>query len=245
MVESAIVSTITIPVAADRPPRKTASASSGRPSAIGNARTNVSASTVAAGKVQQSAERDRQHEQVDREHVQREQPARLGDVPLVDVLDDGDLELPRQAQDRERRQHEQPGPARVAPGRSVERREQVREARIRRDAGEQVAETAVEPERDEQPDGEEGDELDDRLERDRRDHPLVALGGVEMTRAEQDRERRERERGVERGVGEQRYRCRRARTSRPRARWRAAGSFRTPPSAAARCRGRCRPPRSR
>ena len=121
---------------------------------------------------------------------------------LVDVLDDGHLELPRQAQDRERREHEQPHPARVAPGRSVERREQARELRIGGDPREQVAETDVEAERDEQSDREEGDELDDRLERDRCDHPFVTLGGVEMARAEQDREHRERQRGVERGVGE-------------------------------------------
>ena len=50
IVDSATVSTITMPVAADRPPRNTASASSGRASAIGRARTNVSASTPPPGK---------------------------------------------------------------------------------------------------------------------------------------------------------------------------------------------------
>ena len=163
---------------------------------------------AAAREVQQPAERDRQHEQVDRQHVQGKQPARLGDVRLVDVLDDGHLELPRQAQDRERREHEQPRPARVAPGRPVEGRKQAGELRIRRNPGEQVAEPAIEPERDEQPDGEKGDELDDRLEGDRGDHPFVALRGVEMPGTEQDREHRERQRGIERGVGEQRHRHR-------------------------------------
>ncbi len=50
MVESAIVSTITMPVAADSPPMKTSSASSSCFSAIGSVSTNVSASTAPGAK---------------------------------------------------------------------------------------------------------------------------------------------------------------------------------------------------
>ena len=50
MVESAIVSTITIPVAADSPPMNTSSANSSCFSAIGSVSTKVSASTLPAGK---------------------------------------------------------------------------------------------------------------------------------------------------------------------------------------------------
>ena len=65
-------------------------------------------------------------------------------------------------------------------------------------------------------DREERDQLHDRLERDRRDEALVALGGVEMPRAEQDREDREQQRDPERRVGADRrglpqrppFRCR-------------------------------------
>ena len=50
IVESAIVSTMTMPVAADSPPMNTRSASSSLRSAIGNVSTNVSASTLPSGK---------------------------------------------------------------------------------------------------------------------------------------------------------------------------------------------------
>jgi len=50
MVESAMVSTMTMPVAADRPPMKANSASHGRCSAIGSVSTKVSASTVPPAK---------------------------------------------------------------------------------------------------------------------------------------------------------------------------------------------------
>ena len=50
MVESAMVSTITMPVAADRPPMNTSSASSSCFCAIGSVSTNVSASTLPLGK---------------------------------------------------------------------------------------------------------------------------------------------------------------------------------------------------
>ena len=50
MVESAIVSTITMPVAAERPPTKTKSASISQCLAIGSVSTKVSGSTVPSGK---------------------------------------------------------------------------------------------------------------------------------------------------------------------------------------------------
>ena len=49
-------------------------------------------------------------------------------------------------------------------------------------------------------DREEGEQLHQRLEGDRRHHALVALGGVEVARAEQDGERGEHHRDVERVV---------------------------------------------
>ena len=50
MVESAMVSTITIPVAAESPPMKTSSARASCFSAIGRVRTKVSASTLPPAK---------------------------------------------------------------------------------------------------------------------------------------------------------------------------------------------------
>ena len=50
MVESAIAATMTMPLAADRPPMKTKSASASWRSAMGRVSTKVSASTVPSGK---------------------------------------------------------------------------------------------------------------------------------------------------------------------------------------------------
>jgi hypothetical protein len=55
MVESAMVSTITMPVAADSPPMKTSSASQGCSKAIGRVSMKVSASTEPSGKVRRPA----------------------------------------------------------------------------------------------------------------------------------------------------------------------------------------------
>ena len=55
MVARAMVSTMTMPVAADRPPMKTNSASQGWPRAMGRVRTKVSASTPPAPKVRTPA----------------------------------------------------------------------------------------------------------------------------------------------------------------------------------------------
>ena len=100
MVLSATVSTMTMAVAAERPPRKVNSVSRCCCSTIGSSRTMKSVSTSPRGEAQQAGERDRQDEQVDHQEVEREQPDRLVQVVLVDVLDHRDLELARQEQDR-------------------------------------------------------------------------------------------------------------------------------------------------
>ena len=79
MVESAIVSTITMPVAAESPPTNTNSARTSCWWAIGSVSTKVSASTPRAEE-QQPAERDRQDEDVDQQQVEREEPDRLSQV---------------------------------------------------------------------------------------------------------------------------------------------------------------------
>ena len=83
MVESAMVSTITMPVAADRPPMKTSSASSLPASPPSAASARRCRHPRCRRKMQHAAEGDRQHEHVDRQHVEREQPDRLVQVLLV------------------------------------------------------------------------------------------------------------------------------------------------------------------
>ena len=58
----------------------------------------------------QPGKRDRQHEDIDRQQVEREQPDRLVEMPFVDVFDDRDLELARQEHDGEHRQEGERGP---------------------------------------------------------------------------------------------------------------------------------------
>ena len=82
MIASATHSTITIAVAADRPPMNTATVNSGEPPASGSASTNMSLSIAAHRKHDQPGERDRDDEQVDGDQVEREQPAR---APHLDV----------------------------------------------------------------------------------------------------------------------------------------------------------------
>ena len=117
MVANAIVSTMIIPVAAERPPMKTISASMGCCSFIGTASTKVSASTPPPGEQQQPGKCDGQHEYVDEQEVQREQPHRLPEVALVDVLHHQYLELTRQYDDGphgEQRQRDPTGVSRDA-----------------------------------------------------------------------------------------------------------------------------------
>ncbi len=123
IVLSATVSTITIAVAADSPPRKVNSVKRCCSSTSGSSSTMKSASTVARREAQQAGERDRQHEQVDHQQVEREQPDRLVEVVLVDVLDHRDLELAGQEQDRhagEAGQREPVGEAEAGAGEGQE-----------------------------------------------------------------------------------------------------------------------------
>jgi hypothetical protein len=132
-------------------------------------------------------------------------------VALVHVLHHRDLELARQQQDREHRQHRQPQQLAVA-GALLAGPQQLAGPRHGGRPLEQVAEAAEDPEGHEQADAQEGNELHDRLEGDRGDQALVSLAHVELPGAERDRERSEEQRDVERLVGEQRCRlelCRR------------------------------------
>ena len=96
---------------------------------------------------------------------------------LVDVLDHADLELARQEEDRQHRQKHERGPRAVSAGLAAEA-QQLLDVRQLRGTREQVGKAAVQAEGDEHADREEGEQLDDRLERDRRDHAFVALGRV-------------------------------------------------------------------
>ena len=122
-------------------------------------------------------------------------------MPLVDVLDHHHLELARQEDHRQHRQQRQREPLLVGeglcPAPGVSSAAQLGHGHGPR---EQVAQAVEQAPGDEHADRQEGQQLDHRLEGDRRDHAFVALGAVEVARAEHDREAGQRQREVQRAV---------------------------------------------
>ena len=151
---------------------------------------------------QQPGKRDRQHEDVDEQEVQREQPHRLPEVALVDVLHHQHLELTRQYDDGphgEQRQRDPTGVSRDA----VDGEESAQRAGgfgLR----ENLAEPAIETERHEQADSQKRDEFDDRLECDGGHHAFMLLARIDMARSEEDREERHDQGHVKPGVLQER-----------------------------------------
>ena len=160
---------------------------------------------AAGRKRQQAGHRDRHHEQIDEDEIDRKQPGGAADLGLAVVLDDGDVELPRQQHDREQRQHRHGGECRAGG----DARQHSRRLRLLQRAGEQRERPVEHHESHEDADREKGDELDDRFGRDRQHQPVLMLGGVDVAGAEQHRECRHRQRDEERDVAEQRLRARR------------------------------------
>ena len=114
------------------------------------------------------------------------------------VLDHRDLELTGQEQDRGHGQNRQRHPSAVAAG--ADAGQQLGDLGPFGGAREDVAEPVENAVRDGKPDRQERDQLDGRFESDRRDHALVLLGGVDVPRAVQDRERRHDQGDVKGGV---------------------------------------------
>ena len=147
---------------------------------------------------------DRQHENIDRQQVERKYPGRLAQMGRVGVFNHRHLELARQAEDGQRREKSERPEIRRACGRPEI--DEMRQRRRRRDAVEDVGKAVVEPVGDKSTNQQEGDQLDQRFERDRRHHAVVLLGRIDPTRAENHDEKAHDQRDVERGVGIQRYR---------------------------------------
>ena len=155
---------------------------------------------LTGAKDQHPGERDRYDEEVDHHEVKRKQPGGAPDLVFAVVLDHRDVELPRQQHDGEQRQqrHRGDGADRRLTG---EHRGSVG---LCERAGEQVGGPVEHPERHEHADADEGDELDDRLGRDRQHQALLVLGGVDVAGAEQHGEGRHRESDEQRNIGEHR-----------------------------------------
>ena len=117
----------------------------------------------------------------------------------VDVFHHRDLELARQQQRGEQREEHQGAPGAVGR-RRVGGGETARHFGHGRRPRENIADAVVHAPDHEDADGKKGDQLDHGLDRDRRDHAFVALGGVEVAGAEKDGEYGEDHRHIQRAV---------------------------------------------
>ena len=150
----------------------------------------------------QPCNRERDHEEVDQNEIEREEPRGRAHAALVVVLNDRDMELPRQENDGEGRQERSDAPdARIRP-----RLDDRGDPRIRLRRLGQVANAAVEPPHHECADRQKRNELDDQLDGDRKNEAVLVLLRIDAARAEGDGEGRERERGRERDRGRRRAR---------------------------------------
>ena len=197
MMASATLATITMAVAAERPPMKAISVIAELPAARGSSSTKRSASTLVPER-QQARRGDRHDENVDGDEIGGEEPGRPADLAGAVVLHHRDVELPRQqhAGDEGEECLRQPRAAgRVA---IVLRGDLRHRGRLRIE----VARPVEHHPGDEDADAEEGEQLHHRLHRHGQDHAVLVLGGVGMARAEQYGEERQREGDEQREVAD-------------------------------------------
>ena len=161
-----------------------------------------------AGKCQLPCQRDRNHEDVDQQQIQRKHPYGPAQMALVAVFDNSDLELPRQHHHCQCRQQGQREPVPVSPGRG--HGHGLHDARCGR-LVEHIDKPVVQHEGREHAHAQEGDQFHDRLERNRRHHTLVAFAGIEMAGPEQDGECSKGQRNIQRGILQDRNRGHHAR----------------------------------
>ena len=115
---TATESTMTMAVAAEKPPRKAMTAMVPALSMSGSASTVMSRSMAPLGKDRHTCERDRDHEDVDEDQIERKQPGGPLQVGDVVVLDHRDVKLTRQKQGGAGREQDQRDVAAEAGGRA-------------------------------------------------------------------------------------------------------------------------------
>ena len=141
-----------------------------------------------------AGQRDRQHQHADQREVADKHPAGRLQVGRILAFDHRDMELARQADDRGEREQ----------GLREETRGQLRAGECARAVHHPRGDAALAgqvPQR-EHADRHERHQLDQRLQRDRQHHAAMMFSGIDATRAEQDREHRQHQRNVQRGIGE-------------------------------------------
>ena len=143
-------------------------------------------------------EADRQHEQVDRQQVAGQQPARRAQVRLGDVLDHRNLELAIEKQEGEAGHGGDQEPVGIAGSTADDG--QWRAIGQGGSLAEHVAEPVEHDVGDVDADDQERDELHHALERHGQHHALMMLGGVDVPGTEDDAEQGQQEQDEEGGV---------------------------------------------
>ncbi len=186
MMARATDSTITMAVAAERPPTNASRVTMSAPAASGRPSTYMSAANDALGQHHQAGRGDRHHEQVDQHQIDGKQPGGAAHLVLGVVLHHGDVELPRQQHDAHEAQEGDGEPEAAVDSRG----EHALDLGAVGGALDEPADAAEHGEDDEEADRQKGSELDERLGRDGDDEPFLVLGRVDVARAEQDGEGR-------------------------------------------------------
>src|SRR6185437_13980962 len=147
-------------------------------------------------KDQQPGDADRYDEDVDGEEIERKEPGGAADLRLAGILDDDDVELPRQAEHRGEGEAGYRDPS-DAVGAAEEKPREIRSCGKSRA---EIGEAAEHAPGDETTDDEEGEKLHQGFEGYRQDHAFVMFGGVDLARAEKDGEERHDQRDGQRRV---------------------------------------------
>ena len=151
-----------------------------------------------AAELDEACHCDRQHEEVDRHEVERQEVARCLQFQLGAVLDDRDVELPRQHDDGEGRQHDQQNPA--ADGRLIGHGRG--DEQVLRGALPQIRRPVEEEEYNGNTDRGEGQQLDDGLHRHCKDQAVLVFRGIRVAGPEHHGETRHQDRDDQREVDE-------------------------------------------
>ena len=203
MMASATDSTITIAVAADRPPMKATSVNNSECARSGSASTNMSPSVRPRRKCQQASQRDRHHEQIDEHEIGGKHQGGAANFGLAAVLHHADVKLPRQQHDGEERQHRHGRKKAVAGGRWVSTAAVCGSSSARDSKASGPGNiTKV----TKMPTARKATSLIDRFRRDREHQAVLMLGGVDVAGAEQDREGRHQQGHEQRDIAKQRLR---------------------------------------
>jgi hypothetical protein len=152
-----------------------------------------------AREVNGPAESDGQHEEVDRQQIQREKPDGFLQMVLVDVFHDDDLKLPGQTNHGQHRQDNFEAPAEISPGGALDDKEVLQSGQFR-SFRKQMAESLEYAVGHKNACRKKRYEFDERFKRDGGHHPFVPLGGVQVAGAEEDRKKGQQQGHVERRV---------------------------------------------